>query len=176
MKIFTIGHSTRRFDDFASLANESGIRTIADVRRFPGSKRHPQYSDPAFRTLLDEAGVGYVHIPELGGRRRPVAASPHTALRNESFRAYADHMASEEFERGIATLLSLGERTAAMCAEAVPWRCHRYLLSDALVVRGFEVIHILAAGSTRVHSLHEVATVVDGHLIYARTSAQPSLF
>ena len=168
MRIFTIGHSTRPLDEFVALLRENGIERLADIRRYPGSRRYPHFSRESLATTLPQVGIEYAHIPELGGRRQPRADSPNTAWRNEQFRAYADHMASDEFLTTVDALLDNDRVTAVMCAEAVPWRCHRNLLSDDLVRRGIDVIHILGAGSTKPHELNPSARVADGHLIYPR--------
>src|SRR6266540_2042529 len=142
--IYTVGHSTRALDEFIALRDGHGIRTLADVRTVPKSRRHPQFVREALAESLDRAEMRYVHLLELGGLRRPRRDSPNDGWRNESFRGYADYLATEEFERGLARLLALAEggKLAAMCAEAVPWRCHRSLLADALVVGGVPVEHI----------------------------------
>lgn len=201
MRIYTIGHSTRPFEEFAALLREHGIRRLADIRRFPGSRRYPHFSRDALERSLPERGIEYVHLPELGGRRKPAADSPNTALRNEQFRAYADHMAGEEFRAAVDALLGgvrpsrphppnvspcgvddrprrpigtgetpalpLEGRTAVMCAEAVPWRCHRNLLADDLVRRGVEVVHIIGHGEAKRHAMSPLARVVGDRLVYA---------
>jgi uncharacterized protein (DUF488 family) len=174
--IHTIGHSTLTFEAFAEMLRAFEIHTVADVRRFPGSRRHPQYSNPQFQSLLAEAGIAYEHLPELGGRRSGSrTGSPNTGWRNPSFRAYADHLASEEFRRGIDRLLAL-ERAAVMCAEAVPWRCHRNLISDYLVAHRVEVEHILSPTESRPHELNPLAEVDEqGGLTYPSKPGQRSL-
>lgn len=177
--VYTIGHSTREEDEFLELLRAHGIRTLVDVRRFPGSRRYPQFGQDTMRDWLSDAGIGYTHEPELGGRRKPDPNSPNTAWRNAGFRAYADHMNSLEFEEAIARVLDLARAapTAVMCAEAVPWRCHRRLIADALVANGHEVRHILSANRLDTHALHESARIVDGRLIYpADGASQPGLF
>jgi uncharacterized protein (DUF488 family) len=115
---------------------------------------------------VPEEGIAYIHMPELGGRRKPAADSPNTFWRNEQFRGYADHMATEEFRSGIERLLAFPERTAVMCAEAVPWKCHRNLLADDLTRRGVEVVHILGTGSRDEHTMNQHARVEGGRVIY----------
>jgi uncharacterized protein (DUF488 family) len=146
--VFTIGHSTRTIGEFLDLLVRHDIRVVADVRRFPGSRRHPQFGHEALAASLAEAAIGYEHWPELGGRRPPLRDSPNTAWRNAGFRGYADYMATPEFDRAISALTARASqvRTAIMCAEAVPWRCHRMLIADALVADGVSVRHILGAG------------------------------
>jgi uncharacterized protein (DUF488 family) len=167
--IWTIGHSTRPLEEFLELLRENRIGAIADVRRLPGSRRHPQYDQDAFAASLAEHDIGYHWFEALGGRRRAHAGSPNTAWRNASFRGYADYMASAEFATGFVRLLELAtrRRTAVMCAEAVWWRCHRGLLADALCVRGIEVLHILGAHDAQPHPYTSAATVIDGCLSYA---------
>jgi uncharacterized protein (DUF488 family) len=168
MRLFTIGHSTRDLDDFVALLRENGIERLADIRRYPGSRRYPHFSRDSLARTLPEIGIEYVHVPQLGGRRKPRDDSPNTAWRNEQFRAYADHMGSDEFRKAVDELLASDKVTAVMCAEAVPWRCHRNLLADDLVRRGIEVLHILAPGSTKPHEMNPHARVVEGTLIYPR--------
>jgi uncharacterized protein (DUF488 family) len=148
---------------------------LADVRRFPGSRRLPHFNAEELERLLAPEGIEYVHLPELGGRRRPVADSPNGGWRSEQFQGYADHMASDEFAAGMERLLQLGtdRRLALMCAEAQWWRCHRRLLSDALVVRGIDVLHIDASGGTRRHELTDFVLVEGGRITYP--PAQPTL-
>lgn len=169
MRIWTIGHSTRSLEEFLELLAPHGIEAIADVRRYPGSRRLPHFSKDAFAASLAEARIGYAHFPELGGRRSPRPDSPNTAWRNAAFRGYADYMATDEFRAGIARLLELAhrDRTAYMCAEALWWQCHRRLISDLLKALGHEVIHILGPGKTEIHPLTPPARIVDGRLTYA---------
>ena len=178
--IFTLGHSTRSIEDLLALLAEHGVRTLVDVRRFPGSRRHPQFSRDALDAALAGAGISYVHEPGLGGRRAARPDSPHTAWRVEAFQGYADHMESLEFGEALARLIRRGseEATAILCAEAVPWRCHRRLISDALVARGIEVRHILGTGRADAHELDPNAQALPGgQLLYAGPSEpQGSLF
>jgi len=169
-RIWTIGHSTRKIDIFLALLEENGIKLVADVRMFPGSKRYPQFGRKALAKSLSEHGIRYEHFPELGGRRKAKPDSKNTAWRNESFRGYADYMETEDFRNGIARLVDLAEKsgaTAIMCAEAVWWRCHRSLISDYLKARGVEVIHILDEKKTEPHPFTSAATIVNGELSYA---------
>jgi uncharacterized protein (DUF488 family) len=171
MRIWTIGHSTRDIDIFISLLNENGIRLLADVRMYPGSKRYPQFGREALANSLREGGgILYEHFPELGGRRKTQPDSKNTAWRNEMFRGYADYMETEDFRQGIARLLDLAEKTgppAIMCAEAVWWRCHRSLISDYLKARGVEVLHILNHHKLEPHPYTSAARIVNGELSYA---------
>lgn len=178
--VFTIGHSTRPIADLLALLAEHGVRTLVDVRRFPGSRRHPQYSRDALAASLAEAGIQYVHEPGLGGRRAARPDSPHTAWRVEAFRGYADYMETPEFQAALERLIrrAEGETVAILCAEAVPWRCHRRLISDALVARGVQVMHILSPGRADPHELDPNARLLPGgRLLYAGPeSPQTALF
>lgn len=166
--IWTIGHSTRTLEEFLGLLAEYRIEAVADVRRFPGSRRYPYFAHDALAETLPAHAIAYQWLPKLGGRRRVLPDSPNTAWRNASFRGYADHMASAEFAEGWTELLSFAgnRRTTLMCAEAVWWRCHRSMLSDLLCVRGIEVIHIMDGKHTTVHPYTAPARVMDGQLTY----------
>lgn len=162
--VFTIGHSTRAADEFLELLRENGICLLVDVRRFPGSRRHPHFGSAELAAVLRAAGIEYRHEPDLGGRRDPRPDSPNTAWRNPSFRAYADHMDTPEFRAALERLTADGARrpTVVMCAEAVPWRCHRNLIADALIARGVPVRDVLAPGKTVPHVLSPHAVVLAG--------------
>jgi len=173
MRILTIGHSTRKIDEFISLLEEHGIKLLADVRLLPGSKRYPQFNKEALAESLSARGIRYEHFPELGGRRKPKADSRNTAWRNASFRGYADYMETEQFHKGIERLLALAREagpTAIMCAEAVWWRCHRALISDFLKACDIEVAHILDANKTEPHPFTSAARIVNGQLSYGSES------
>jgi len=161
MTVYTVGHSTRTLDEFLDLLVQHGIAGIADVRRYPASRRHPHFAREALSRALAERGIAYDWLPELGGRRSSRADSPHVAWRNAAFRAYADHMDGDEFRLGLDRLLSLAtaRSTAVLCAEAVPWRCHRQLFADALVARGIAVLHVTGAGAPSPHRLTSFARV-----------------
>ena len=163
-----MGHSTRGLDELADLLRAQGVTLLADVRTAPGSRRMPHFSRAVLEEELAGRGIEYVHLPELGGLRRPRPDSPNSGWRNESFRGYAYHMATAEFRDGVARLLELarGRSAAVMCAEAVPWRCHRSLLADALLVRGIEVRHIIGPGAVRPHTLTPFARVEDERITY----------
>ncbi|MBU6423289.1 MAG: DUF488 domain-containing protein [Chloroflexota bacterium] len=167
-RIWTIGHGQRSLAELLALLRENGIATLADVRSFPGSRRYPHFGKEALAAALSTAGLAYVHVVELGGRRREVAGSPHTAIRVAAFRAYADHMASDAFHAGLARLTALARQrpTAYMCSETLWWRCHRRMISDRLTLDGWEVVHILGPGKTEPHRLWDVARVEDGRLVY----------
>ena len=167
--IWTIGHSTRTLEEFRGLLDEYRIESIADVRRFPGSRRYPHFASEALAAALPARDIAYQWLPELGGRRKVQPGSPNTAWRNASFQGYADHLASPEFAEGLEKLLQLAadRRTALMCAEVVWWRCHRSLIADMLKLRGIEVIHIIDATHTTIHPYTSPARIVDGRLSYA---------
>jgi uncharacterized protein (DUF488 family) len=169
MTVYTIGHGNRAIEEFLGLLREAAIECLVDVRAYPASRRHPQFSREALERSLAGAGIRYVWEGKaLGGRRKAAVESPHVALRSASFRAYADHMATEEFRAGARRLLELanGARIAIMCAERLPWECHRNLVSDRLVADGFTVLHLIGAGSRKQHRLSAVARLHGGALIY----------
>jgi uncharacterized protein (DUF488 family) len=149
--IYTIGHSTRSLDEFVRLLQHNAIRTLADIRRYPGSRRYPHFSRESLESSLREHGITYIHFEDLGGRRKPLADSPNRGIRNDQFRGYADYMATPQFAEAVQRLLAIDGRTAVMCAEAVPWRCHRNFLADDLVRRGVTVVHILGPGRNEEH-------------------------
>ena len=166
--IFTIGHSTRTFDEFLNLLKAHQVRALADVRLIPRSRRFPHFNDDAMESSLQAAGIQYVGMKSLGGRRRAQPDSTNLAWKNEAFRGYADFMQTEEFQRALEDLMSLAASkiTCIMCAEAVPWRCHRQLIADALVARGWQVIDILSATSAKPHALTKFARVRDERVDY----------
>jgi uncharacterized protein (DUF488 family) len=173
--IWTVGHSNKSLEDFLLLLNSQNIRVLADVRRFPASRRHPHFSGEQLAATLAKEGIEYVHLPELGGRRPARPDSPNTAWRNEAFRGYADYMMTEPFQGGVERLIALAadQRTAMMCAEALWWQCHRRLIADYLKAAGHQVIHILGPGKTQEHPFTSAARVSDGKLSYgAETTAQ----
>jgi uncharacterized protein (DUF488 family) len=176
--VWTIGHSTRTAEEFIDVLAAHEIEAVVDVRRFPGSRRLPQFGSAALEGSLRDAGVSYQWIEALGGRRRPDPASPNDAWENEAFRGYADHTVSEEFAEGLFELLltAHGLRTAVMCAELLWWRCHRRIIADVLVALRYEVRHIRDAGAVEVHELAPPAGVVDGVLTYAAPTIQLDLY
>jgi len=167
--LWTVGHGTLPEDGLLAELREAGVEELVDVRAFPASRRHPHMARDAMARWLPEGGVGYRWEPRLGGRRAPVPGSPHVALRNASFRAYADHMGTAEFRAGLAEVLDLAaERpTAVMCAETLWWRCHRRLVADAAaLLHGVEVRHLLPGGKVAPHVPTDGVRVVDGVLVY----------
>jgi uncharacterized protein (DUF488 family) len=166
--IWTIGHSTSTAEKFGEILLAHEIKVLVDVRSFPGSRRLPQFNKAELAESLGALGIEYRHEPRLGGRRKPRADSHNTAWKNASFRAYADHMESEEFRRGVEELLEVAgrERTAVMCAEAVWWRCHRSLIADYLKAEGYQVIHIIDQKKIEEHPFTSAARIVEGKLSY----------
>jgi uncharacterized protein (DUF488 family) len=165
---WTVGHSTRSGEAFVALLQAQAIEAIADVRRFPGSRRHPQFGQEALEESLAADGIAYHWIPQLGGRRRLQHPPATTAWRNPSFAAYAQYLETEDFAQGLTQLLAMagGLRTAMMCSELLWWRCHRALIADALVASGIVVTHILGEREARPHVLRPPARIVDGELVY----------
>ena len=155
-------------DEFVRVLNESGIRVLADVRSVPGSRRHPQFGRSALASSLADAGIEYVHLRGLGGRRDALPDSPHIALKVDAFRGYADHMGSAEFAEDYTRLVAFAREkaTAFMCAETLWPQCHRRMLSDRLTVDGWDVVHLLAPGKSEPHRPWDVARVVEGVLVY----------
>lgn len=170
--VFTIGHSTLPIEEFTSALRTYDVEQLADVRTIPRSRHNPQFNADALAESLPEAGIAYVPMPALGGLRHSRPDSPNGAWRNKSFRGYADYMQTAEFHGALAELLSVstGRRTAIMCAEAVPWRCHRSLIADALTVRGVRVVEILSASKSRPHALTEFAQVRGETITYPPTT------
>jgi len=176
--IWTLGHSTRTLEEFLGVLGAHGLGAIADVRRFPGSKRHPQFAREALERSLVAAGLEYEWLPELGGRRRARPDSPNTGWRNEAFRGYADHMGSTEFATGLQKLLVLAgrRRTAMMCSELLWWRCHRSLLSDLFKAKGWCVLHVVDGSPPKEHPWTAPARVVYGRLEYSAPGETGELF
>lgn len=166
--LWTIGHSTRTWPQFESMLADAGIARLADVRRFAGSRRNPQFSRGALPPALAAAGIRYWPLSALGGRRKAAPDSPNTAWRVDAFRAYADHLASPEYIEARDALMAAArsKRTCVMCAEAVWWRCHRRLIADDFVARGWMVLHLLGPGNVQPHRLNPDAVMVDGVLRY----------
>ncbi|HKD01779.1 MAG TPA: DUF488 domain-containing protein [Terriglobales bacterium] len=169
MPLYTIGHSTRTLDDFIETLRAHEIQTLVDIRSFPMSRRLPHFNRESLEKALARTGISYRWLPALGGRRKKTRDdSPHVALRNDSFRNYADYMLTAEFEQGVEELLKLAERsrTAYLCAERVYFHCHRMLVSDWLVAHGHQVFHIDGKGPAKPHQLMPEARLVEGHVIY----------
>ena len=166
--IWTVGHSTRSAEKFNQILKAHEISVLVDVRSFPGSRRYPQFNKEELEQSLARISIQYLHFPALGGRRKPNPQSKNIAWKNVSFRAYADHLESAEFEQGIAELrkISQGQRTAVMCAEALWWRCHRSLIADYLKAKGWEVVHIADEVRTELHPYTSAAKIEKGRLSY----------
>ncbi|HYC86085.1 MAG TPA: DUF488 domain-containing protein [Chryseosolibacter sp.] len=152
-----------------ALLNNFSIKTLVDIRTYPGSRRYPHFNSEHFRRALAEKDIAYYHLPELGGRRKPLPDSPNTAWRNSSFRGYADHMQSDEFKKGIEVLqqLAMTSPTAYMCSESLWWKCHRALVSDYLKNAGWRVYHIQNIGKYQEHPFTSPARAVQGNLFYS---------
>jgi uncharacterized protein (DUF488 family) len=161
-RVYTVGHSTRPIEKFIDILKSFQISHLVDVRTIPRSRRNPQFNKENLPGVLDAASIAYTHSAGLGGLRKPRTGSENMAWRNDSFRGYADYMGTPEFEENLASLIELAENepaVAIMCAESLPWRCHRSLIADALTVRGFEVIDLLDEGKSQAHSLTPFAKV-----------------
>lgn len=175
--ILTIGHSNRPLHDFLKLLQAHSVTCVVDVRTIPRSRHNPQFNSESLPKSLKKANIGYVHLPGLGGLRRTSKTSPNTGWRNASFRGFADYMQTPEFESALGQLLDLARdvRPALMCAEAVPWRCHRSLIADALLARGIQAHHIMSPTSARPHSLTPFAKVRATRITYPpeRSPAAP---
>ena len=176
LRVYTIGHSTRALDELIALLRAHGVARLVDVRTVPRSRRHPHFNRETLPGPLRDAGIAYAHMPSLGGLRKPRRDSINAAWRNEGFRGYADYMQTEEFRESLDALLAKAAEapTAIMCAEAVPWRCHRSLISDALVARGVDVRHILTPTPASAHKMTPFARI-DGTTVTYPAPSQPSL-
>ena len=166
--IFTVGHSTRSFEELVAILRAHGVERLIDVRTVPRSRHNPQFNRDALAKALHNRRIGYRHMKALGGLRRARADSVNTGWRNASFRGYADYMQTAAFEKALTRLIELAKQktTAIMCAEAVPWRCHRSLIADALTVRGYEVRDIMSITSSKPHKLNPMARVQGQQITY----------
>jgi uncharacterized protein (DUF488 family) len=173
-RVFTVGHSTHPLEEFVGIVRAHGVDRIVDVRTVPKSRHNPQFGEEELRRSLPPHGIDYSRIESLGGLRHPRKDSPNGAWRNPSFRGYADHMQTPEFTAGLEQLVALAAEStvAVMCAEAVPWRCHRSLIGDALIVRGVAVDDILSATNVRAHTLTPFAVVTGARITYPGTEDQ----
>ena len=171
-RILTIGHSTRSLDEFVGLLTHHRVTVLIDVRTVPASRRMPHFAKSALERSLPQRGIRYVHMPELGGLRKPKLDSINTGWRNVSFRGYADYMETDEFWAGIDRVMNLPSRPAVMCAEAVPWRCHRSLISDAMLVRGWRVLDIMSETSAPPHELTSFARVEGTRITYPASGGE----
>jgi len=168
LTVWTVGHSTLSIEDFITSLATHRISALVDVRRFPSSRRHPQFNKTNLSGSLNDASITYFHIPQLGGRRPITADSTNTGLRNPGFRGYADYMETKPFVEGVDQLLDLAQQrqTAIMCAEALWWRCHRSLISDYLTSKGVRVLHILGPNKEEQHHYTSAARLIEGRLTY----------
>jgi uncharacterized protein (DUF488 family) len=168
--IYTIGHSTRLEEEFLAILKAHSIELVTDVRSIPKSRHNPQFNSEAMAMSLPENGIAYEHVPKLGGLRHPRRDSPNMGWENASFRGFADYMQTTDFEEGLEDIIAFAQKkkTAIMCAEAAPWRCHRSLIGDALLVRGITVIDIMSASSFKVHMLTPWAKVLGTIIIYPK--------
>ncbi len=180
LTIYTIGHSTRTLEEFIELLKAYSVTLVVDVRTVPRSRHNPQFNKETLPTSLKEHTIRYIHLPEIGGLRHPKRDSINLAWKNASFRGYADYMQTKEFTEGLLKLIALARENclAIMCAEALPWRCHRGLISDALVARHIKVLHIISKTDTITHVLNEMAHV-EGNTVtyplYAKERVQRTL-
>jgi uncharacterized protein (DUF488 family) len=172
--LYTVGHSTHPIDEFIHLLKAHGIEELADVRSISRSRHCPQFNSDALEPALPAAGIGYTLLKALGGRRHSRKGSINTGWRNASFRGYADYMAKPAFSEGLEQLISIATHrpTAIMCAEAVPWRCHRSLIADAMLLRGWDVREILSTAPPRPHKLTPFLKMVDGRIAYPGTAEE----
>lgn len=166
--VYTIGHSTHSFEQFLEMLQSFSIKTLVDVRRLPGSRKYPQFDQENLKISLAENGIQYLYLSDLGGRRKVKKDSKNTRWNNLSFRGYADYMETEEFKNGVLKLEHIAkvQNTAFMCSEAVWWRCHRSMVSDYLKAKGWNVLHIMAAGKFMEHKYTQPARIVNGEVIY----------
>lgn len=175
ISLLTLGHSTKSWQEFLDLLQKHEIKVLSDIRRFPGSRRHPHFNQGKMQVKLQEQRIKYVHLEALGGRREPLKESSINAgWRNRSFRGYADHVSTHEFRNGIEQLLGLSQdgQVAIMCAEALPWQCHRTLVSDYLTcILHLKVHHIMSDGNLKAHSVTDFAQVTDRSLSYPKENA-----
>jgi uncharacterized protein (DUF488 family) len=169
--ILTIGHSTRTLEDLIGLLQAHGVQVVVDIRTIPRSRRNPQFNQDTLPASLTESGIGYVHLKQLGGLRHPKTDSINKGWRNNSFRGFADYMQTPDFESGINELIRLAEstRVTIMCAEALPWRCHRSLIADALLVRGIEMDHIMTLKTRTKHSMTKFASIDGKQITYPQS-------
>jgi len=170
--IWTVGHSTRLIEQFTYLMNAYGIEAVVDVRTVPRSRTNPQFNKENLEQSLPEAEIEYIHAKDLGGLRRPTGESVNAAWRNDSFRGFADYMQTPEFEEALKWWMDFAQnkRTVIMCAELLPWRCHRSLIADALLAHSFEIVEIFEVGKSRPHKMTSFAVMQDGKVTYPAAS------
>lgn len=168
-KIFTIGHSTHSLAEFLVMLQSLEIKILADIRSMPGSRKFPQFNMENLKISLTENGIQYIHLPDLGGRRKVKSDSKNNRWRNDSFRGYADYMETEKFKNAVVELehLASSALTAYMCSESLWWRCHRSMVSDYLKARGWEVLHIMGVGKIQEHKYTSPARLVNNSVSYS---------
>ncbi len=178
LNVYTVGHSTHSADDFIAMLQSFDIRALVDIRRFPGSRKYPAFNQEILALSLQKAGINYIHLEALGGRRKMQPHSKNDRWRNSSFRGYADYMETAEFKNAVAKLeaIALEKTTAYMCAEAVWWRCHRALVSDYLKAKGWTVQHIMAAGKAEEHPYTSPARIENQRVFYSGENQVYNLF
>ncbi len=166
---WTIGHSTHTLEEFISMLKSFSIELVADIRSFPGSRKYPHFNKENLEIALPASGIGYVHLKDLGGRRKVLKDSHNNAWRKDAFRGYADYMETPSFEKAVSELASLCQkhRTAFMCSESLWWRCHRSMVSDYLLNQGWQIHHIMAPGKSTLHTFTQPARIVDRKLVYS---------
>jgi uncharacterized protein (DUF488 family) len=166
--IWTIGHSTHSFEEFVAMLRSFSIELVADIRSYPGSRKFPQFNKEELELSLPQTNIQYVHLKDLGGRRKVNPDSKNTGWRNAAFRGYADYMETDAFQNGVSELVkrAFDQRTAYMCSEAVWWRCHRSMVSDYLKLQGWQVMHIMGVGKAEEHPYTAPARIVNGALNY----------
>jgi uncharacterized protein (DUF488 family) len=174
--ILTIGHSTRTLDDFIGILRAHGVARVVDIRTIPRSRHNPQFNKETLSEKLKESGIDYVLMKQLGGLRHPKADSPNMGWKNSSFRGFADYMLTQDFAKGIDELIGLAQnvQVAIMCAEVLPWRCHRWLIADALTTRGVQVEHIMTIKNRTKHSMTRWASIEGGQITYSESRRDPS--
>jgi uncharacterized protein (DUF488 family) len=167
--IYTIGHSTRSLEEFLNMLQSFDIKILADIRSLPGSRKYPQFNKEDLQLSLENVGIQYLHLADLGGRRKVKKDSKNNRWNNASFRGYADYMETDEFKNGIIKLehIAIEKPTAYMCSEAVWWKCHRSMVSDYLKAKGWTVLHIMAIGKVQEHKYTSPARIVDGNISYS---------
>jgi uncharacterized protein (DUF488 family) len=172
--IWTIGHSNRTIELFLEILRSFNIELLVDVRQFPGSRKYPYFNKEELAATLQQHNIEYVHMVELGGRRKPAKDSPNITWKNDAFRAYADYMETGEFKEAVSKLekCASAKRTAYMCSEAVWWSCHRSMISDQLKTNGWQVMHIMDIGKAKEHPYTAPARIVDGELTYRPDTSQ----
>lgn len=173
--VLTIGHSTRPLNSFIRILKANSVTRLIDIRTMPRSRFNPQFNADNLPASLTEVGISYLHMEKLGGLRHPHPDSPNAGWRNASFRGYADYMQTEDFDKALEALISIAaqETVVLMCAEAVPWRCHRSLIADALTVRGIRVEHIMSETTRKIHVITPFAQVHDTHILYPAQATVP---